>query len=241
MKSSRTEYFDEYMDSIFASCNELSPEKFELAVADYEALYGQFLPSSRDAAILDAGSGAGHFLYFLKKKGYMNFRGVDVSQQQIEFCRKNISENVVLADIFDYLREKKGAFDLISINDVLEHMPKKRVLSLLSLARQTLKPGGKLILKTPNMGNFFSLYPRYKDFTHDSGFTEKSLHQVLWLAGFRDMTIFGPEALYPKNIKGKLQRAVSFFIRFVLRKLYQYQGYVAPDIMSPLLAAVAAK
>ena len=107
MKNSRSEYFDKYMDSIFASGNELSPEEFELIAADYEALYGQFIPSSCDAAILDAGCGAGHFLYFLKKKGYVNFTGIDISQQQIEFCRKNISENVVLADIFDYLQEKK--------------------------------------------------------------------------------------------------------------------------------------
>lgn len=241
MKNSRTEYFDEYMDSIFASGNELSPEEFKLVAADYEEMYGQFLPSSRDAAILDAGSGAGHFLYFLKKKGYVNYTGVDISHQQIEFCRKNISENVVLADIFDYLQEKKGCFDLISVNDVLEHIPKERVHSFLCLARQTLKPNGKIILKTPNMGNFFSLYPRYKDFTHESGFTEKSLHQVLWLAGFRDMTIFGPEAHYPKTIKGKLQKSVSLFIRFALRKLYQYQGYVAPEIMSPLLVTVAVK
>jgi len=241
VKNSQTEYFDEYMDSIFASGNELSPDKFELVASDYEALYGQFLPSSLDAAILDAGCGAGHFLYFLKKKGYVNSTGIDISHQQIEFCRKNISGNVVLADIFDYFQENKDCYDLISLNDVLEHLPKERVHSLLCLARQALNPGGKLILKTPNMGNFFSLYPRYKDFTHESGFTEKSLRQVLWLAGFRDMTIFGPEARYPKNIKGRLQRAVSLFICFVLRKLYQYQGYVAPDIMSPLLVAVAVK
>ena len=130
---------------------------------------------------------------------------------------------------------------MITLNDVLEHMPKDKVIPLLSLSRQSLKAGGKLILKTPNLGNFFTVYLRYKDFTHESGFTEKSLHQVLWIAGFRDMTIFGPEAQYPKNIKGKLQREISLFIRFVLRKLYQYQGYVAPNIMSPLLVAVAVK
>ena len=96
------------MDSIFGSSNELSPEEFERVAMDYEAQYGQFLPPSRDAVILDAGSGAGHFLYFLKKKGYVNFTGVDISPQQVEFCRKYISGNVVLADIFDYLQRESG-------------------------------------------------------------------------------------------------------------------------------------
>ena len=241
MENSRDKCFYEYMDSIFGPSNELSPEEFERVAMDYEAQYGQILPPSRDAVILDAGSGAGHFLYFLKKKGYVNFTGVDISHQQIEFCRDNISGNVVLADIFDYLRERIGIFDLISLNDVLEHIPKDKVILLLSLSRQSLRVGGKLILKTPNLGNFFSVYLRYKDFTHESGFTEKSLRQVLWLAGFRDIMIFGPGAQYSKNLKGRLQRPVTLFIRFIIFKLYQHQGYVAPDIMSPLLVAVAVK
>ena len=63
----------------------------------------------------------------------------------------------------------------------------------------------------------------------------------MWLAGFRYINIFGPEAQYSKNLKGKLQRSVTLFIRFIVFKLYQHQGYVAPDILSPLLAAVAFK
>ncbi len=241
MKNERVKYFDEYMESIFASGTDLTPAGVERGAEEYEALYGHLLPASRDAVILDAGSGAGQFLYFLKKKGYTNFTGIDMSPQQVDFCRKNISENVVLADVFDYLKERHGVFDLISLNDVLEHIPKEKVIPLLSLLRAGLKVGGKLILKTPNLGNFFSVYQRYKDFTHEAGFTERSLRQVLWLAGFREITIFGPGAPRSKNLKRRMQRALELFIRFVLRKLFWYQGYVAPEIMTPLLAASAVK
>lgn len=241
MENERVKYFDEHMDSIFSLGVKLTPEEFERGAADYEAMYGRFLPASMDAAILDAGSGAGHFLYYLKNKGYSNFTGIDMSPQQVDFCRKNISENVVLADVFDYLKERHGVFDLISLNDVLEHIPKEKVILLLSLLRANLKVGGKLILKTPNLGNFFSVYLRYKDFTHETGFTERSLRQVLWLAGFREITIFGPEAPRSKNLKGRMQRALELFMRFVLYKLFWYQGYVVPEILTPLLAAPAVK
>jgi 2-polyprenyl-3-methyl-5-hydroxy-6-metoxy-1,4-benzoquinol methylase len=241
MENERTKYFDEYMDSIFASGVKLTPEEFEQGAGDIEAMYGRFMPAARDAAILDVGSGAGHFLYFLKKKGYSNFTGIDMSPQQVEFCKKNVSDKVVLADAFEYLRDKNEAFALISLNDVIEHIPKEKVVPLLSLLRSSLKPGGQLVLKTPNLGNFFSVYGRYKDFTHETGFTERSLKQVLWLAGFREITIFGPEAPPPGNFKGKVQRQVERGIRFVLGKLYWYQGYVAPEIMTPLLAAAAVK
>lgn len=241
MENERVKYFDEYMDSIFSLGVKLTPEEFERGAADYEAMYGRFLPASMDAAILDAGSGAGHFLYFLKKKGYSNFTGIDMSPQQVDFCKKNISEKVILADAFNYLGDKSGTFDLISLNDVLEHIPKDNVIPLLSLLRASLKVGGKLILKTPNLGNFFSVYTRYKDFTHEAGFTERSLRQVLWLAGFREMEVFGPEVLYAGGLKGGLQRTAVSFIRFLLQKSFWYQGYVAPEILTPLLAAAAVK
>lgn len=241
MKNERVKYFDEYMDSVFSLGVKLTPEEFELGAADYEAMYGRFLPESRDAAILDAGIGAGHFLYYLKKKGYTNFTGIDISPQQVDFCRKNISENVALADVFDHLKARRGVFDLISLNDVLEHIPKEEIVPLLSLVRESLKAGGKLILKTPNLGNFFSTYARYKDFTHETGFTERSLRQVLWLAGFREISIFGPETPGGKTLERGAQKALTWCIRFVLRKLFWYQGYVAPEIMTPLLAAAAVK
>ena len=47
----------------------------------------------------------GHFLYFLKKMGYSNFIGIDISSQQVDFVREYITNNVILADGFDFLKE----------------------------------------------------------------------------------------------------------------------------------------
>jgi len=241
MENERKKYFNEYLDSVFSSGTDLTPAGVKLSAAEYGLVYGDFLPKDRDARILDAGCGAGQFLYFLKESGYTNFFGIDLSPQQVDFCRTNISEKAVPADVFEYLKDKAGSFDLISLNDVLEHIPKDKVVSLLSLARESLKTGGKLILKTPNLGNFFSVYLRYKDFTHEAGFTERSLRQVLWLAGFREFTVFGPETARSKGLKGGLQRAFLCCARFIIYKLFWYQGYVAPEILTPLLAAAAVK
>jgi 2-polyprenyl-3-methyl-5-hydroxy-6-metoxy-1,4-benzoquinol methylase len=241
MPNERNKYFDEYLDSIFSQGVTLSPEEFDSNAVEYELQYGRFLPAARDAAILDAGCGPGHFLYFLKKRGYINFAGIDMSPQQIDYCRKHVSEKAVLADIFEYCGEKEGVFDLVVLNDVLEHIPKDKVVLFLSVLRRSLKTGGRLLLRTPNMGNFFSLYARYKDFTHELGFTERSLRQVLWLAGFRDMLIFGPEMVHPRTLKGKAEKAFRDLIWFLLIKLFWHQGYVAPVLMTPLLAASAVK
>jgi len=122
----------------------------------------------------------GHFLYFLNKMGYSNFIGIDISPQQVAFVRKYITNNVILADGFDFLKEairRREHFDIIVLNDVIEHIPKVKILELLKLILNTLKPGGKVFIKTGNMWNPFNLGIRYIDFTHETGFTEDSLYQ----------------------------------------------------------------
>ncbi len=83
--------------------------------------------------------------------------------------------------------------------------------------------------------------PRYKDFTHELGFTERSLRQVLWLAGFRDIIVFGPDSPCPRTLKGAIQNMIRICIRFMFVKLFWHQGYVAPEIITPLVAASALK
>lgn len=46
-----------------------------------------------------------------------------------------------------------------------------------------------VLLRTPNMGSLFGLRSRYIDFTHETGFTEESILQVMRDSGFRSVTV----------------------------------------------------
>lgn len=229
------ELFDEYFDSVFKLSNKFTESEYAQKCREYDMLYKEFMPADKSAQILDIGCGAGHFLYFLNKKGYIDIQGIDISAQQIDFCRKKISEKVTQADAFDFLADKKEIYDVISSHDVLEHIPKEKVIPFLRLVYAGLKPGGVFFAKTPNMGNLFSLRLRYADFTHQVGFTEKSLRQVFWIAGFRDIRIL------PSYDHGLRQKVAAAIIRFFICKLMWYQGYVAPEILTPVLIAVVKK
>ena len=61
--------FSRYSNSIYAKSNLLTKEEYENNADDYEFHYGNFLPTDKGTPILDIGCGAGHFLYYLKKKG----------------------------------------------------------------------------------------------------------------------------------------------------------------------------
>lgn len=237
---SRERLFRDYFDSIYAPSNLLTPKNYESTAAEYDFHYGNFLPADRNAPIIDIGCGTGHFLYYLKNKGYSNFLGIDISEDQIKFCRDNITTNVETADAFEFLVNKINGYSAISANDVIEHMPKEKVVPFLKLVYQALMSDGLLLLKLPNMSNPFALDSRYRDFTHECGFTEKSIYQVLYVAGFRDIRIY-PSQTRGKSVKSYISKMFISLVHFILKKLFWHQGFTAPEILSSRLVVVAKK
>lgn len=236
----RKKLFEEYFDSIYSLSNILIPEEYEENAREFDFQYRNFLPSKKDTLILDIGCGTGHFLYYLKKNGYTNFWGIDLSQGQIEFCKNNITPNVELADAFEFLTNKINVYGVISANDVVEHISKEMVITFLELVYQSLRPGGVLFLRLPNMSNPFALDSRYRDFTHECGFTEKSIYQVLYVAGFRDIHIY-PSQIRRKSVKSYLSWMLVSLMHAVLKKLFWHQGFTAPAILSSRLIVIAKK
>jgi 2-polyprenyl-3-methyl-5-hydroxy-6-metoxy-1,4-benzoquinol methylase len=226
--------FQDFFSSIYSRSNLLTPEEYENTFKSYHSYFGNFLPRDKNSPILDIGCGTGHFLYYLKKQGYNNFLGIDLSLDNINFCKKNITPHVELIDAFDYLLEKNFFYRVIIANALLEHIPKERVISFLKLIHNSLRDDGFLLMTTPNMSNPFSLQLRYRDFTHECGFTEKSIYQVLYVAGFRDILI-NPSWTEKKFMK-------SYIRKIVMRKLFWFLGGCnAPDVLSSLLIVIAKK
>lgn len=236
----RKQLFEGYFDSIYTGSNSFTDEEYENSALDFDFHYGSFLPEEKDAPVLDIGCGTGHFLYYLKKRGCSNFLGIDISESQVEFCRKRITPSVETADAFEFLAGKSNAYSVISSNDVIEHISKERVIPFLKLIYQALKPDGILLLKLPNMSNPFSIDSRYRDFTHECGFTEESIYQVLYMAGFRNISI-NPSQEPGKSLISVLRRKLTSMLHAVLRKLFWHQGITAPKILSCRLIVSAKK
>ncbi|MHA1299465.1 MAG: class I SAM-dependent methyltransferase, partial [Candidatus Helarchaeota archaeon] len=181
------EFRNKYLKSIFLKRNPVTKKHYDLNAKNYFSNYNPFIPKNKNIKILDIGCGMGHFLYALKKYGYSNFIGIDVSDQMIDFLTnkiqntelghdfKDISTKVKKFDAFEFLRSNKGTFDLIVANDLIEHIPKSKILDLFKLVKKNLKNNGIFITKTANMTNLVSNMLLYDDFTHEVGFTNLSL------------------------------------------------------------------
>lgn len=142
-----------------------------------------WLPQSVDAHIADVACGDGSLLHFLKEQGYRRICGVDISPEQVKLAQQ-VTPDVVESDAIAFLEANPGRFDVITGIEMVEHFHKPEVLHFLDACYAALKPGGRLILETPNADSPWGTMHRYTDFTHEVGFSPGSLSHLLRLVGF---------------------------------------------------------
>lgn len=143
-----------------------------------------WLPTDKDACIVDLGCGDGRVLPLLKEKmGYGHVCGVDISSSQVKLARQH-TPNVELGDVIEFLRTTPKYFDLILAFDLIEHLSKNEVLEFIERCYSKLNKGGRIVIQTPNAASPFFGTVRYGDYTHELAFTSNVLSQLLRRAGF---------------------------------------------------------
>ncbi|MBU6390099.1 methyltransferase domain-containing protein [Patescibacteria group bacterium] len=150
-----------------------------------------FFPKDRTAAILDIACGPGLFLDTCRKLGYANSEGVDVSAAAVEYARMHFNlPNVHEGNLWDYLSKKSDrTFDIITAFNILEHIPKERVLECLKLIMAKLKDGGILLAEVPNGESLHGVATFFSDITHEFAFTARLARELLGNAGFSRATV----------------------------------------------------
>lgn len=181
----RTRIYEHYS----AGFQDLKPE-FDAAAARrwgraYRYYFRGWLPAHKDAAVVDLACGGGALLYFFKQHGYSHIAGVDISPDQVQLARQ-VVPHVQQGNVLEFLEQNRGAFDLITGLDIVEHFHKDEVLRFLDGCYAALKPGGRMILQTPNAETPWAGMHRYNDFTHEVCFNPNALMRLMRLCGFSD-------------------------------------------------------
>lgn len=144
---------------------------------------------SGDGLVLDLGSGRGEWLEVLTEQGYA-CRGVDLSRGMLEESRKR-GYDVVETDALGYLRIlDDGSVAAITSIHLVEHLPHPVLIDLLDESLRVLRPGGVLILETPNPENVrVGSCQFYMDPTHLHPIPPLLLQWVVRSRGFADPAI----------------------------------------------------
>lgn len=147
------------------------------------------IDANGDGLVLDLGSGRGEWLEVLAENGYRG-RGVDSDNGMIALSNE-LGQDVVKADVLDYLRVQDGdTFSAITAMHIVEHIPHRVLIDLLDQTLRVLRPGGVLILETPNPENVLvGACTFYLDPTHRNPIPPQLLHWMVLSRGFQDATI----------------------------------------------------
>lgn len=149
----------------------------------YDHYLKGWLPSNHDSEIVELACGGGRLLHFFRKAGYRRLTGVDISPDQVALA-KQVVPNVVQCDVLPFLESQRERFDLVIGLDIIEHFHKPEVLHFLDQCFASLKPGGRIVLQTPNAESPWGSTHRYNDFTHEVCFNPNALSRLLQLVGF---------------------------------------------------------
>jgi len=118
----------------------------------YAPFFEPLLSLYPQALALDLGCGRGEWLELLSEKGF-HVQGVDLDEGMLEDCRA-LKLNVRTLDAIAALKELESeSASVVSAFHLVEHIPFDTLLALVSEAYRVLKPGGLLIMETPNPEN----------------------------------------------------------------------------------------
>lgn len=222
--------FEGSFESFFQEFNPMDQGNFDEVAARYARIFEPYLPTNPESSILDLGCGPGHFLYFLRRAGFENHLGVDASREFVEFVAEHITPKVVQQDVFAFLSECEITYDIIVVNDFIEHLEKQRVRTFLKAVERICSPRGRLLVKTINMSYPLAARSLYSDPTHELGFTEESIAYMLREAGFESVKLLPAEPA-----------GVNVLLRLLLFPLYRIAGRRIPRVVTPDIVAVAGK
>jgi len=173
--------------------------------------------------VLDAGCGDGYWLNWLRQFEGLDLTGVDYNPLRIERARQVVPEATLMVGDIQKL-SSKGPFDVIFLNQVLEHV--ENDLELLKTVRTLLHEDGVFVLGVPNEGSYLQR-PKNPNqpipgTDHIHFYTESAIREKLAAAGFgvesvmREVFYVGHEGWFYRLTR----RRWSFKILEMLTRLF---------------------
>jgi O-antigen chain-terminating methyltransferase len=210
---------DHLLDALYASFE----DQFRGEREEVQSRLRVYLPILKDAevseGVLDIGCGRGEWLELLRGEG-VGGHGVDRNRVFVDQCRQRGLE-VVEEDALVYLSSLPDqSLNAITSFHLVEHLPFETLIKLLDESVRALKPGGLLILETPDPENFMvGSCSFYADPTHRNPIPSPTLAFLLESRGLCRIKVMKLRPWDAAKIEGETE---------IIKRFNEY-FYSAPD------------
>lgn len=174
--------------------------------------------------LLDVGCNIGFFLKVARDEGFET-TGVELNKESAAYGREQFGLDI-RSDYLENIAFKEGRFDVVTLFDVLEHVPD--MTSFLKEVHRLLKPGGLLTVQLPNIASLMADLTRshWSWLTppdHLYHFTPETVTRLLEQHGFvvRHLRTWEPAREFSSNWLSALrqQGKIGKLIQKLLREL----------------------
>ena len=140
----------------------------------------------RPGRVLDVGCAAGYFLKVMQEEGW-DVLGLEPSDAIRPHAQELLGQEHVRAGLLGQLELEPHSFDLITMWDVIEHIPD--TVAAVREVGKLLKPGGRFLIETQNVDSraakvMGKRWQHYKHAEHIYHFNRKTLGEALGKGGF---------------------------------------------------------
>ena len=142
-------------------------------------ILNRIIQSGDSSSLLDVGAGNVYFVSLASKEFGVNARGIEISTEEIRFANNVVGVELINEDIAQHLAD----YDIVTCFNVLEHVSDPQ--SFLSAVIARVKPGGILVLTTPNPDCIHARVKGIRNWNmvdpphHINLFSRKSLDEIL--------------------------------------------------------------
>jgi len=137
----------------------------------------QLLPQR--GTLLDIGPNIGTCLTLARSRGWETY-GVEINAEAVRYCREKRGLNVI-AGALNAHTYSENTFDIVLMGDVIEHL--RDPLGLMCVVSSILKPGGVVIISTPNIAERAARVLQITPAEHLYYFSPATMSDLLQKAG----------------------------------------------------------
>lgn len=187
----------------------------------------------KNKRILDVGCSYPWFIDYALKHGAKSASGVEPNAEKVQAAQLQVPQAKIIQGYADKLEFSTGSMDLVTLFDVIEHIPPHTEITVLTEINRVLVRGGYLLISTPNAHLGAQLLDPGWYFGHRH-YSNKQLTAMLKQTGFTvtsiatrggNWEILGMLVLYVS--KWILRRKMLFedFIEAKRRQEFKETGY----------------